>query len=80
MNKNQLLDFVLAEVKNEKIAINLIENYDMSSTEAQELMVEKMKHSYSSGAAWNDNVKKDVGAVIIGSAIFSALLDIHFNI
>lgn len=73
----QLVEFVRAEVKNEKVAkdletaFNMISINKMSSEEASKYMVETMKKSYSAGASWNGEVfiYLAVGLLIVAAAI-----------
>lgn len=73
----QLVEFVRAEVKNEKVAkdletaFNMISINKMSSEEASKYMVETMKKSYSAGASWNGEVfiYLAIGLLIVAAAI-----------
>lgn len=73
----QMIDFVKAEVKNEKIAkdletaFNMISINKLSSEEASEYMVETMKKSYSAGASWNGEVivYLAIGLLIVAAAV-----------
>jgi hypothetical protein len=77
LTNSQLIDFVKAEVKNEKIAkdletaFNMISINKMSSEEASSYMVETMKKSYSAGASWNGEVflYLAVGLLIVAAAV-----------
>jgi hypothetical protein len=66
----QLVEFVKAEVKDERVArdletaFNMISINKMSAQEANKYMVETMKRSYSTGASWNGS-----GAVTVAVAL-----------
>ncbi len=77
LTNQQLIEFVKAEVKNEKVAkdletaFNMISINKMSAEDASQYMVETMKRSYSVGASYQGEVAvlAAVGLLFIVAAI-----------
>jgi hypothetical protein len=71
LTSEQLLAFVKAEVKNDKVAKDLdtafsvISINKMSPTEANNYILETMKASYSNGASWNAAATTVVAALVV---------------
>lgn len=77
LTNSQLIDFVKAEVKDERVArdletaFNMISINKMSSQDANKYMVETMKKSYSAGASWNGGAG---ASVVIALLVVVAVL------
>lgn len=75
LTSDQLIEFAKSEIKDEKLALDLgqimnaIQINKMSSSEANILIVETLKNSYSSGANWNGDtrywLKLAIGVLLI---------------
>lgn len=77
LTRNELVAFVKSEVKDQAVAkdletaFNMVSINKMNSEDATKYMVETMKKSYSSGAAWNGEVVVflAIGVLIIAAAL-----------
>lgn len=72
----ELIDFVKAEVKNEKVArdiqtaLTMISIQKMSPNEAAQYMSETMKNAYSQGASWNG----DATLLLLGVGVLAIVI------